>query len=190
MRRAINEFNERGRVQFLKRYGFSRSSKFFLVYRQRLYDTKALVAAAYRHATGRMLRHNQFAGGAQTGSVFRRLLEQDPGFRQNVFEDRLHELRNLSTEYDRIPRAKLNFRELGFSRWIPLAKYAALNTGWLPGVYVIAHSARRPHGISWRAERLHLSLPKITSGCIGGAGSPDSIGLTTTTPDRWTARSH
>jgi hypothetical protein len=39
----------------------------------------------------------------------------------------------------------------------------------------------------WRAERLdHLSLPKITSGCIGGAGSPDRIGLTTMTPDCWT----
>jgi hypothetical protein len=36
-------------------------------------------------------------------------------------------------------------RELGFSKWIPLAKCADLKTGWLPGVYVIAHSSAEPH---------------------------------------------
>jgi hypothetical protein len=75
-------------------------------------------------------------------------VQQDPGFKQEVFEDRLHELRNLSTEYDRIPRAKLNLRGLGFSKWILLSKYTDLKTGWLPGVYVIANSNRQPYGIS------------------------------------------
>ena len=42
-------------------------------------------------------------------------------------EDALGELRNLATEYDRIPRAWTDLRELGFSNWIPLAKYADLN---------------------------------------------------------------
>jgi hypothetical protein len=70
MRAAIEEFKARGRVQFLKRYGFSRSSKFYFIFEQRLYDTKVLVAAAYRHATGKMLRHTQFGGGAQTSAFF------------------------------------------------------------------------------------------------------------------------
>ena len=64
MRKAIAEFNERGRAQFLKRYGFLCSSKFYLIFGQRLYVTKALVAAAYRHATGKMLRYTEFSGGA------------------------------------------------------------------------------------------------------------------------------
>jgi hypothetical protein len=70
MREAIAEFDERGRAKFLRRYGFSRSSTFYLIFGQRLYDTKALVAAAYRHATRKALRHTEFAGGAQTQAVF------------------------------------------------------------------------------------------------------------------------
>jgi 5-methylcytosine-specific restriction protein A len=149
MLKAIAEFNEYGRMKFLKRYGLSRSSKFYLIHRQRLYDTKALVAAAYRHATGKRLQNTEFAGGAQTGAVFVRLANQDLSFAHGrVFEDKLGELRNLSAEYDRIPRAWTDLRELGFSKWIPLENYADLNTGWLPGVYVIANSTRQPFGIS------------------------------------------
>ncbi len=48
MRTAIAEFNELGREQFLKRYGLFRSSKFYLIFNQRIYDTKVLVAAAYQ----------------------------------------------------------------------------------------------------------------------------------------------
>jgi hypothetical protein len=36
---------------------------------------------------------------------------------------------------------------LGFSKWIPLASYRDLKTGWLPGVYVIASSIQQPQGI-------------------------------------------
>ena len=50
---AIDEFNDQKRAKFLKKYDFSRSSKFYLIHEQRLYDTKALVSAAYRHATGK-----------------------------------------------------------------------------------------------------------------------------------------
>jgi hypothetical protein len=146
MRDAISEFNKQGRAKFLKRYGFSRSSKFYLIHGQRLYDVKALVAAAYRYATGKTLRHTEFSGGTQTQAVFRRLAKQDSSFIR-VFEDRFGELRNLSNEYDRIPRAWTDLRELGFSKWIPLGNYADLNTGWLPGVYVIANSGRQPHEI-------------------------------------------
>jgi hypothetical protein len=153
MREAIAEFNDLGRVKFLTRYGFGPSSKYYLIFGQRLYDTKALVAAAYRAATGKPLRYNQFAGGSQTLAVFRRLAQENSVFGQ-TFEDRLCELRNLSTEYDRIPLARIDFRQLGFSNWIPLAKYADLNTGWLPGVYVIAHFRRQPHRISIIDKRI------------------------------------
>jgi hypothetical protein len=129
MRLAIEEFNKTGRAQFLKRSGFSRSSKFYLIFRQRLYDTKALVAAAYWHATRKTVRHSDFSGGAQTQAVFRRLARQDSDFK-SVFEDRLGELRNLSTEYDRIPRARIDLRELGFSKWIALATANSTPAGY------------------------------------------------------------
>jgi hypothetical protein len=74
-----------------------------LIYGQRLYDTKALVAAAYRYATRKRLRHSQFSGGEQTQAVFGRVARDDSSFNQ-IIDDRLGELRNLSTEYDRIPR--------------------------------------------------------------------------------------
>lgn len=86
MREAIAEFNEKGRAQFLKHYRFSRSSKFYLIFEDRIYDTKVLVAAAYQHATGKVLRHTKFTGGVQTQAVFRRLAQQDSKF-VRVFED-------------------------------------------------------------------------------------------------------
>ncbi len=141
MSKAISEFNELGRTAFLKRYGFQRSSKFYFIYRQRLYDTKALVAAAYCHATGKKKRRNTFSGGAQTEAVFVRLKQNNPRFAGAVvFEDTLGELRNLSSEFDRIPRAWTNMRALGFSKWIPITQSDRLNTGYLPGVYVIAQA--------------------------------------------------
>jgi len=187
MKKAIAEFNERGRAQFLKRYGLLRSSKFYLIFGQRLYDTKALVAAAYRYATGKWLRYTKFSGGPQTQSVFRRLAQQDSNF-EWVFEDTLCELRNLSTEYDRIPRAWTKVSELGFSKWIPLSKFAALNTGWLPGIYVIASSSQRPKGISIIDKRvvyigetvdqnLHRRLYQLQRSLEGGTGHSGGVTL-------------
>lgn len=143
MRKAIAEFNELGRVKFLKQYRFSRSSKFYLMYEQRLYDSKALVAAAFRHATGKRLANTEFGGGAQTKAVFSRLSKTDPKI-ATPFEDKFGELRNLSTEYDQVPDDYAGLRQLGFSKWIPIGEYKNLNTGRLPGVYVIAKSSRQP----------------------------------------------
>ncbi len=151
--KAIEEFNDLGRAKFLKKYGFSRSSKFYLIHEQRLYDTKALVSAAYRHATGKRLAHDRFSGGAQTEAVFQRLKKDANRFRHSkVFEDTLGELSNLSTEFDRLPRVQSHLQKLGFSKWIPFSKLIPftkhaqlqLHTGWLPGVYVIAASASQP----------------------------------------------
>src|SRR5262249_25415906 len=110
---------------------------------QRIYDTKPVIAASYWYATGKTLRHTDFSGGDQTLAVFRRIAQQDANFTL-PFEDRLGELHNLSNEYDRIPRAWRDLRELGFSNWISLAQFRDLKTGWLPGVYVIACADSQP----------------------------------------------
>lgn len=153
MGQAITEFDELGRVRFLREYRFSRSSKFYLMYGQRLYDSKALVASAYRHATGRRLPNTAFGGGEQTKAVFRRISEKDPEF-NSVFEDELGELRNLSTEYDRIPEGYTDLRHLGFSNWIPNQHYNVLKTGRLPGVYVIAEPGAQPGKMPVNDERI------------------------------------
>jgi hypothetical protein len=146
---AIQEFNDLGRDKFLKKYGFSRSSKFYLIHEQRIYDTKALVGAAYRHATGRKLTYDKFAGGAQTKAVLEGIMKQEVRFsRSKLFEDTLGELSNLSGEFDRLPRAQSDLRKLGFSNWISLRQYKELNTRWLSGVYVIADCASRPARMS------------------------------------------
>ena len=95
MWKAITEFNNLGRLQFLKRYGFRRSSRYLLHFDQRIYDAKALVAAAYKAATGASLTYDKFSGGSQTQSVFRRLAREQSSFAM-IFEDSLGELRNLS----------------------------------------------------------------------------------------------
>lgn len=142
---AIEEFNRLGRTKFLAAYKFSRSSKFYAFHEDRLYDTKALVAAAYRHATGKRISNHQFSGGAQTTNVLARIKKQDVRFRRlKVFEDTLGELRNLSGEYDRLPRSFTAVRELGFSKWIPLSRFRQLHTGELPGVYVVTASRSQP----------------------------------------------
>ena len=143
--KAIEEFNDLKREKFLKKYDVSRSSKFYLFHEQRLYDTEALVAAAYRHATGKRLTHDRFGGGAQSVAVFRKIIRDTDRFRgSKVFEDTLGELDNLSTEFDRLPRRPSHIQKLGFSKWIPFEMFGQLHTGKLPGVYVIAASPSQP----------------------------------------------
>lgn len=145
MLKAIEEFNDLKRTRFLKKYDVSRSSKFYLFHEQRLYDTKSLVAAACRHATGKRLAHDRFGGGAQTVAVFRKVIKDSDRFRgSKVFEDTLGELGNLSAEFDRLPRRPSDIRKLGFSKWIPFERYRHLHTGKLPGVYVVAASPSQP----------------------------------------------
>lgn len=144
MNKAIEEFDQLGREKFLKKYGFFRSSKFYLRHNERLYDVKALVGAAYRRATGRKLTNNMFGGGPQTNSVLRRIKEDARFSACEVFEDTLGELSNLSGEFDRLPGPQSDLRKLGFSNWIPLQQYRNLKTKWLPGVYVIAGCASKP----------------------------------------------
>ncbi len=111
----IQEFNDLGRDRFLKRYSFSRSSKFYLIHEERIYDTKVLVGAAYLHATGKRLASNRFTGGVRTKAVFQKIKQKDPRFAHCVvFEDKLGELANLAGEFDTLPRGQLDLRKLGF----------------------------------------------------------------------------
>ena len=137
---AIKEFKNLGRAKFLRKYGFSRSSKFYLLHANRIYDTKALIGAAYSYATGRKIRHDQFGGGPQTN----RLIEKARLSDGKIFEDNLGELSNLSGEFDCLPRAGTPLRKLGFSKWISLEKYKSFHTIEFPGVYVILAQDSEP----------------------------------------------
>ncbi|WP_424347636.1 hypothetical protein [Kocuria sp. CH-021] len=63
---AMHEFDELGRDRFLEKYGFGRSSTYFVEYEGRRYDSKALLGAACGHQHGRPLRHEMFNGGLDT----------------------------------------------------------------------------------------------------------------------------
>ena len=71
---AITEFDTIGRAAFLARYGFAPAARFLLTYGGGEYDSKALLGAAYGHATGTPLAANEFSGGtAGAAGVLRRL---------------------------------------------------------------------------------------------------------------------
>lgn len=63
---AIAEFDELGRQQFLDTYGFKRATGYVLMHEGRTYDSKAIVAVAYRHlpgGDGQALPYNKLSGG-------------------------------------------------------------------------------------------------------------------------------
>ena len=49
---AIAEFDALHREPFLKKYGFSKSSGYFLVYKGKSYDSKAIAGAAHAYIGG------------------------------------------------------------------------------------------------------------------------------------------
>src|SRR4029077_8725948 len=53
---------------FLKKYGFSKSSGYFLVYKGKSYDSKAIAGAAHGYIGGvfQPLRASKFSGGDKT----------------------------------------------------------------------------------------------------------------------------
>lgn len=71
---ALAEFDEIGREAFLKRYGYGRSRNYLIEYDGNLYDSKAIVGAAFgiQHPDRGPLKHSEFSGGDAT---VRRLLE-------------------------------------------------------------------------------------------------------------------
>jgi hypothetical protein len=143
--KATRESEKLGRNEFLTKWGFRRSSKFYLLHQQRLFDLKALVGASYFHATGRKLPNFRFAGGRQTVTAIKKVMATRAIFRKShVFEDTLGELSNVADEFDRVSDLSSEIKKLGFSRWVRLEDYEKLNTGGLPGVYVVAANVSQP----------------------------------------------
>jgi len=60
------EFDDRGRDEFLRTYGFGRATKFFVFHEGRPYDSKAIVGVAHRFRHGVALTSDSFSGGQQT----------------------------------------------------------------------------------------------------------------------------
>ena len=141
---AINEFNMIGRTTFLKKYGFSRSSKYYFLFQDRLYDIKALVAAAFFHQFKKKRPAYSFCGGRQCTSQIKRITSLNKSFRSGkIIVDINGELSNLRTDYDKIPDTN-DLSRLGFSKWIPLNSSSRLLLKHFPGVYVVCQSNRKP----------------------------------------------
>ena len=70
--KAIEEWNEIGEYEFLKKYGHKQSTKFQLVYEGRRYPPKAIAGAAYYHQFGVHLSA-RFPGGTQTNNKLKKL---------------------------------------------------------------------------------------------------------------------
>jgi 5-methylcytosine-specific restriction enzyme A len=64
---ALKEFDNKGRDQFLKDYGFGQARDYFLVNNGKRYDSKAIAAAAHGHLPDRKaLAARDFSGGDAT----------------------------------------------------------------------------------------------------------------------------
>ncbi|MEV4631531.1 HNH endonuclease [Micromonospora sp. NPDC049523] len=63
---AITEFDRVGREEFLRSTGFGRSRSYYLQYRGRLYDSKAISGYAHGASTGVPLGSADFSGGDKT----------------------------------------------------------------------------------------------------------------------------
>src|SRR5688572_29066750 len=65
---ALKEFDDLGRERFLSKYGYGQSTKMFVEWDGKLYDSKAIVGAAHGYQFPEMgpLRHSEFSGGEAT----------------------------------------------------------------------------------------------------------------------------
>ena len=61
---AAAEYDELGQDEFLARYGFGRARAYLPIIDDKTYDSKAVLGAVYKHATGRPLGPEDFSGGA------------------------------------------------------------------------------------------------------------------------------
>jgi hypothetical protein len=68
---AVAEFDAIGQDAFLVKYGFAPARRYFLEIGDKLYDSKAIVGAAYgfQYPDRGPLKSQQFSGGARTVQV-------------------------------------------------------------------------------------------------------------------------
>ena len=60
---AIKEFDEIGQDEFLEKYKFGKARTSWLIRNGKRYDSKAIIGAAYRIVTSRLLKPIDFHGG-------------------------------------------------------------------------------------------------------------------------------
>ena len=97
VRKALAEFDQIGREEFLKKYGFGRSRTYFLVVDGRRYDSKAIAGAAYSYDFPDRDPLTRFSGGdKRTAHVLRGLGFAVPG--PGALKERV--LRDDGTELD------------------------------------------------------------------------------------------
>jgi 5-methylcytosine-specific restriction protein A len=63
--KAIAEYDQLGREEFLSRYGFGEARQYLLLHEETFYDSKAIVGVAHKYATGTALAAREFSGGEQ-----------------------------------------------------------------------------------------------------------------------------
>lgn len=65
---AINEYDKLGKKAFLEKYNYKESTKYFLYYNNKLYDSKAIVGVSYKYEypTEKYLSNVEFSGGVNT----------------------------------------------------------------------------------------------------------------------------
>jgi 5-methylcytosine-specific restriction protein A len=74
---AVEECDRKGRESFLQAYGFGTARRYFLIFRGKRYDSKAIagVAHGYQFPTQGPLTASMFSGGVAEGGAARRLRE-------------------------------------------------------------------------------------------------------------------
>ena len=60
---AMQEYDDLGSREFLRRYGFGRATAYALWHQGQEYDPKAILGVALLHATGRPARSDELSGG-------------------------------------------------------------------------------------------------------------------------------
>ena len=70
---AIHEYDEVGQDEFLDRYGYAPSLDYILRHAENSYDSKAILGAALRHATGAAATSEELSGKTGTAKVLRDL---------------------------------------------------------------------------------------------------------------------
>lgn len=66
--KALAEYEDLGADAFLSRYGFGRAREYLLRYDGKSYDSKAVLGAAHKYATGTAAAASEFSGG-RTGAA-------------------------------------------------------------------------------------------------------------------------
>ncbi|PIW28411.1 MAG: HNH endonuclease [Rhodospirillales bacterium CG15_BIG_FIL_POST_REV_8_21_14_020_66_15] len=76
VRSAISEFDKKGRERFLSDYGFGKARSYFLIYRRKKYDSKAILGVAIKYSSpnSRALGPYELSGGdAKAATTLRNL---------------------------------------------------------------------------------------------------------------------